>query len=496
MVGRPTAAKIKQYRSQVVPKRKCSKCKEEKPHSDYTDRQLKKATEAKCMDCCDKANAPKKNAPPPASQSPSSGKDKSAVGAGPMDVDGRQPSAPTENTVGSEVDGGNGVGQDNNGTSTGASTAVATTTAATATATTTATTRQLRPRSRRQGTGRATGGRPDSNKFVMGFTVMETGAKHSHRMNSPNKPKEYLPPRDMPHIRGYVELKADLPRLYDMINLDLIPHFSMPGDAAKDVVATVRANRIPVSTVDVSQKGADGKVRSPFGLSVAYPGSDAMNLIQTKATGFEDDLLTGLIELHMNGKMERDNTRQMELDNTRLKSFQSFRLAVAGKRIQARLRLGFGQGQPKTSSAYRQYRGVPTPSLKAGAFNDLGDELKKKLCCVFHAAAEEVKKEDPDAFDDDLRGKVFGDMLRKELKLGCYDEYPSFPWEYVDVLVTSGTGLARHCDHLNDNRKGYNHCSVYSYGRVIGGDEYKVSIIMTTRKSVGRATERIKEAGV
>ena len=67
---------------------------------------------------------------------------------------------------------------------------------------------------------------------------------------------------------------------------------------------------------------------------------------------------------------------------------------------------------------------------------------------------------------------------------------------YIDVLVSCDTALARHCDHLNDWRHGYNHTSVYSYHRTVDGAEYKVSVIMATRKSVGKAVERIRDAGV
>ena len=182
-------------------------------------------------------------------------------------------------------------------------------------------------------------------------------------------------------------------------------------------------------------------------------------------------------------------------DRTR-EQVSSFRRDINKKRrIMARLRFGWGQGQGVESSAYREYKGIGIPSLKVESFSDnLSSSLQGKMYWLFHLAAEEVRKENPGALGDDLRSSVFGNLFRKEL--GCSKDDPLFPWEYIDVLVSCDTALARHCDHLNDWRHGYNHTSVYSYHRTVDGAEYKVSVIMATRKSVGKAVERIRDAGV
>ena len=133
--------------------------------------------------------------------------------------------------------------------------------------------------------------------------------------------------------------------------------------------------------------------------------------------------------------------------------------------------------------------GIPTHSNTLSCNFNLA--LRKKLYWLFHLVAEEVKKEHPGAFGDDLRQEIFGEMVRDGM--GCDENDPIFPWEYFDILVTCDTGLSKHCDHLNDWRPGYAHTSVYSYHCVIKGAEYKVSIIMTTRRAVGSAKVRIRK---
>lgn len=105
--------------------------------------------------------------------------------------------------------------------------------------------------------------------------------------------------------------------------------------------------------------------------------------------------------------------------------------------------------------------------------------------------AEEVRSEMPSAFGDKLRQDIFWEIMKAELGIPYGEEYV-FPWEYIDIVVTCETGLCRHADHSNDGRDGYRHCAVYSFFRSVDNVEYKVSVIMTTRKSVGGAMKRIR----
>ena len=322
----------------------------------------------------------------------------------------------------------------------------------------------------------------------MCFNRMKEGSPHSHRQHEKRKPKVYLPHRDKEFVEHCTVLRAEGPYCYNSEDLGFNPHFSEPVAREEEVVEKFRDNNIPVTIVDFSSQGDDGKAHEPtVGLTVRYPRSSLMQDISRKAPGLEDELLDCLISMHNGGKMVEDRTREQ---------VSSFRRDINKKRrIMARLRFGWGQGQGVESSAYREYKGIGIPSLKVESFSDnLSSSLQGKMYWLFHLAAEEVRKENPGALGDDLRSSVFGNLFRKEL--GCSKDDPLFPWEYIDVLVSCDTALARHCDHLNDWRHGYNHTSVYSYHRTVDGAEYKVSVIMATRKSVGKAVERIRDAGV
>lgn len=321
----------------------------------------------------------------------------------------------------------------------------------------------------------------NSQRHDMVFNIMQKGSDHSHRMHKKNKPKHYLPRRDICHTEAMLMLTSQTPYAYSITNLHSRPHCSVPNKTIDMVVKDYESNGIPWQVVERKMQGADGKVRVPrFGFSIAYDQSRMMQLVAQRAPGVEDDLLAHLIQMHKSGQTVSDAAR-----------LASFRSEVNHVKVQGRMRCGHGQGQGHWSPAYREYKGVSTPSLKAESFMTMNQSLRKKLYWVLSLAAEEVKREHPGAFGDDLRQEIFGGLMREAL--GCEENDPHFPWEYIDILVTCDTALARHCDHLNDWRPGYNHTSVYSYHRTVEGAEYKVSIIMTTRKSVGRAVERIRE---
>ena len=70
-----------------------------------------------------------------------------------------------------------------------------------------------------------------------------------------------------------------------------------------------------------------------------------------------------------------------------------------------------------------------------------------------------------------------------------------FKFEYVDIVLSLNTILPEHIDSKNDNRKGCNHCTVYSFHQVIEELEYKVFIIITTRLTVGAAFAKVEKMG-
>ena len=70
---------------------------------------------------------------------------------------------------------------------------------------------------------------------------------------------------------------------------------------------------------------------------------------------------------------------------------------------------------------------------------------------------------------------------------------PKSKFEYFDIVLSRNTVLPKHIDSKNDKCPGYNLCAVYSFYQEIAGVEYKVSVIMTTRSSVGAAFDKAQK---
>ena len=86
------------------------------------------------------------------------------------------------------------------------------------------------------------------------------------------------------------------------------------------------------------------------------------------------------------------------------------------------------------------------------------------------------------AFCDHARNKIFSQCLNKDL--GWQKKHSPFEYYYIQILSTD-VKLTRHMDYLNDWREYYHHNYIYSFFRAIEGTEYKVSIVMMTRKAAG-----------
>ena len=84
--------------------------------------------------------------------------------------------------------------------------------------------------------------------------------------------------------------------------------------------------------------------------------------------------------------------------------------------------------------------------------------------------------------------------IRKQCSTKLNDEM-GFPkatmeFEYYDIVITRNVKLPKHIDQSNDHRDGYNYCVVYSFFHVVKNEEYKLSIIMTSRLTVGAAIDK------
>ena len=151
-----------------------------------------------------------------------------------------------------------------------------------------------------------------------------------------------------------------------------------------------------------------------------------------------------------------------------------------------RCRFGFGRVQ-KTSDATWYVGEHKMPSLNVKSFTSMSRSLKRQLMTVIESSQVFVEQHYKDSFPDHRRNTLFAGRLNSAL---------GFPrsrakFEYYDIVLSRNTILRKHIDHKNDHRDGYNHCVVYSFFQEIDGVEYRVSIVMTTRSTVGCPYDKI-----
>ena len=100
-----------------------------------------------------------------------------------------------------------------------------------------------------------------------------------------------------------------------------------------------------------------------------------------------------------------------------------------------------------------------------------------------------VLSEDHASFSNQIRTRLFAKIFNTAMGF----ESSSSLFEYIHIVIAKNTVLNEHVDHKNDHRSGYNFCSVYSFYHVEDHEEYRISLIMTTRTTIGAALEKLKK---
>ena len=151
--------------------------------------------------------------------------------------------------------------------------------------------------------------------------------------------------------------------------------------------------------------------------------------------------------------------------------------------VNIRLQFYFGRIQKKGNLILN---GTTFPGVNIKAFMSIPTTLKKQLMILFENSTKFTMSWIKDSFQNKSRNTKCAGYINAEM---------GFPksislFEFFDVVITRNTTLQKHTDHKNDHRKGYNICTVYSYVATLNGVAYKVSIVMTTRTTVGSACDK------
>ena len=223
----------------------------------------------------------------------------------------------------------------------------------------------------------------------------------------------------------------------------------------------------------------NNNTQSSNDIFVAYDGSVIFDELQSKSTvgilGMHHQLTTYLISV-----METDSSRA------------GLKIHPECDSKNQRVRWGLGRKQPEPSDSanceccHWKLYGNKMPTIAFKAFVKMPKCLQIELVQVFECASKFVKECMPDMFPSKQRKRC-----TKKLNGLMGFELATMQFEYYDIVITRNTVLPKHIDQKNDHRVGYNFCAVYSYYHIIDGLEYKVSIIMTTRTTLGSALTKL-----
>ena len=223
-------------------------------------------------------------------------------------------------------------------------------------------------------------------------------------------------PEDVTHIESVVRLKIPTSVLYLYPYLHVHPHGSDDKDTLDSACSNFRNSDIPVTYVDPSKDGCTLEFPS-IGLFVYYT-RDA-KFMSRMPTFFHQAILHDILR-----------SRSAIVDITRGSPFRSSGNAA----VNARGRFGFIRSQDKGCSF--------SVSKDTHVFQS---ESIKGIVEVGTIAQEAVSSNHPTAFHDELRTKLVSETM---CKLMCVP-LRKWHWEYIDVIVSSGAKVIRHCDYVS-----------------------------------------------
>ena len=154
--------------------------------------------------------------------------------------------------------------------------------------------------------------------------------------------------------------------------------------------------------------------------------------------------------------------------------------------VSRRIRFGFGRIQRNSSKTNWQISDTAMPGVNVKQFSRMLTCLGEQTMILFELATKFTSAWNKDAFPNKTRNHLCAGYLNQAMG---YPKSASL-FEYFDIVVSRNAVLRKHCDVKNDHREGYNVCCVYSYFKSVCSLEYKISIIMTTRTTLGCAFKK------
>ena len=155
-----------------------------------------------------------------------------------------------------------------------------------------------------------------------------------------------------------------------------------------------------------------------------------------------------------------------------------------------RCSFGFGRIQKTEHPGTWFINNVKQPTLNCTSFQGFPSSLKERLNIVMEQSTKFAMTMNPHCFTDHTRNTLFSKKMNT--RMGFRDSQSKF--EYTEIVLSHNCVLKEHIDFKNDHRHGYNSCIVYSSFPMLSGVEYRLSIIMTSRTTVGSSLEKARKA--
>ena len=289
-----------------------------------------------------------------------------------------------------------------------------------------------------------------------------------------------------------------VPVLYLAENLHSSPHSSASLHSIPAITSAMSRCGVEHIVLSPSSAGTDGIARAS-GITAMYSNSRSMQSlrkslciirpsIQPSSPSKKKPTIQPTIRPHSSFHQELAHyllSLCTKFDTSR----QSGCISHEQSCCSASIKWGWGRIQPESNTQTWYINNQKMPTLNVDPFLKITKSLQRQIIVVMETATSIALSEDKASFTNPIRTNLFAKIFNNTMGF----ESSSSLFEYIHIVIAKNTVLNEHVDHKNDHRSGYNFCSVYSFFHVKDNEEYRISLIMTTRTTIGAALKKLKK---
>ena len=260
--------------------------------------------------------------------------------------------------------------------------------------------------------------------------------------------------------------------LYYAPDLHSTPHGSMQVNDLPSFDSNLNLDNINHSIIRIEDSDSTGSV-SKNGIRVAYWHHNQLEQLH-------NDLPDGLEKFHHEVAIHL-------LRNSSKKDFYREDGKIHPDKFSyvSSCKWGFGRVQSDNHPSSWQFLNVKMPTLDTKPFTNMPKHVQSGIIVVLEHATKYAYSTNTNAFSHSTRNDLFSKTMNASM--GYVQSTSKF--EYVHIVLSHNKKLKDHIDWKNDHRHGYNLCIVLSSLINIDSKSFRLSIIMTTRTTIGAALD-------